>query len=211
MTQETEWVRQTGQDTAPRGRKSPFDTDNLNHLLWGSKLLYQPGKSFRNSVCKRIWVQITVRSMQEWVVVFSRLPNKCHGKCSPCSIKAECRPAKQERRHPSMQQDNTEQQRDNWNSESEGGGAYVSTAQCLPSSNKHEPSPIVSGAPVVHYVNIRPVPHHDYIQTPSRKWSHTQRPPQPSSLRWWTFLAADLPNQETGVDGERAGSSRGGR
>lgn len=114
-------------------------------------------------------------------------------------------------RHPSMQQDNTEQQRDNWNSESEGGGAYVSTAQCLPSSNKHEPSPIVSGAPVVHYVNIRPVPHHDYIQTPSRKWSHTQRPPQPSSLRWWTFLAADLPNQETGVDGERAGSSRGGR
>lgn len=91
-----------------------------------------------------------------------------------------------------------------------GGGAYVSTAQCLPSSNKHEPSPIVSGAPVVHYVNIRPVPHHDYIQTPSRKWSHTQRPPQPSSLRWWTFLAADLPNQETGVDGERAGSSRGG-
>lgn len=92
MTQETEWVRQTGQDTAPRGRKSPFDTDNLNHLLWGSKLLYQPGKSFRNSVCKRIWVQITVRSMQERVVVFSRLPNKCHGKCSSCSIKAECRP-----------------------------------------------------------------------------------------------------------------------
>lgn len=92
MTQETEWVRQTGQDTAPRGRKSPFDTDNLNHLLRGSKLLYQPGKSFRNSVCKRIWVQITVRSMQERVVVFSRLPNKCHGKCSSCSIKAECRP-----------------------------------------------------------------------------------------------------------------------
>lgn len=45
---------------------------------------------------------------------------------------------------------------------------YISTAQSLPSSNKHA-VPIVSGAPAVHYVNIPSVPHHDYIQTLSRK------------------------------------------
>lgn len=200
MTQETEWVRQTGQDTAPRGRKSPFDTDNLNHLLWGSKLLYQPGKSFRNSVCKRIWVQITVRSMQEWVVVFSRLPNKCHGKCSSCSIKAECRPAKQERRHPSMQQDNTEQQRDKWNSESEGGErTFQQHNACRHPTNMSRPYCVRSPcSPLCKHPPCTPSrlysdPEQEVISYPTSASAFLSqvvnvpgsRPPKPRDRGWW--------------------------
>ncbi len=72
--------------------------------------------------------------------------------------------------------------------------------QCLPSSNKHALSySYCVGAPVVHYVNIPSAPHHDYIQTPNRKWFHTQHPPQSSSLRWWMFLAIDVPDQDKGA------------
>lgn len=44
---------------------------------------------------------------------------------------------------------------------------------------------------------------------PDRKWFHIQHPPQTSSLRWPTFLAADLPDQGIWSCKGRAGSTLG--
>lgn len=75
---------------------------------------------------------------------------------------------------------------------------YLRYNACRHRTNMFWAVPIVSGAPVGHYVNIPSVPHHDYIQTLSRKWFHIQHLSQSSSLRWWTFPATDLPDQERG-------------
>lgn len=110
---------------------------------------------------------------------------------------------KQEHRYPSMQQNNTEQQRADWTQHGdwrrESKHTFLQYNACRHPTNMLRASPIVSGGPSARSVNIPYVLHHGYIQTLSRKWFHIQHPPQSSCLRWRTLPAADLPDRGSGV------------
>lgn len=65
VAQESEQAHQTGQDTAQRGRKSPFDTVNLKHLLSGLHYctsLESNSKAVCSNVCESRLLSAPCRS-----------------------------------------------------------------------------------------------------------------------------------------------------
>lgn len=201
---ESEWVRQTGHDMAERGRKSPFDTDNLKHLL----------ESDSKTACSKTWdLRLSASCRSE--LCFCWLPNKCQArsvwrqmitcctgvfvpvtdvtwwqrqslfsKCFPVAPPAEKPNVPKHNRNtdiPACYRTMKSNKELTWGPLGNTHGArenmFLQYNACRHPTNMLWAVPIVSEAPKVYYVNIPSIRHHDYIQSLSRKWFHIQHPP----------------------------------